>query len=452
MQAQRDVRVLRGVGRRGFDADLIEADLLGALAGDVLEVDGVDAKVLERHRIHIVAGGGAVEYVGFEHGVVALAAQRDAVIGEHVHVELHVRADLGVLRVLEQRAQHGQHPVAIELLGRARIAVRQRHVDAAPGLDAEGHAHDLRLHVVEAGGLGVEGKQRRARQALAPGEKLGPLRDRRVLALDRIRSRRCALDYGHCHDRADDRHGRCGLRAVELPQERAHLKARVQRAQRCRVHGAAAERRLIEGEVHIAADRGEPPREGHDVQARAQVLADLAGDVLGVRQQLVKGAVGIEPLGGGLRAHLVDARNVVRAVADQREVVDDLLREHVELRLDAGPVQDGVGHGVDQRDLLVDQLRHVLVAGRDQHRLAGLGRTGRQSADHIVRLNAGDAQQRQAHAGDRLQERFGLGAQIIGHRRAVRLVLGEQIVAEGLARRVKHDRDLRAREIAQQAY
>ena len=45
---------------------------------------------------------------------------------------------------------------------------------------------------------------------------------------------------------------------------------------------------------------------------------------------------------------------------------------------------------------VVHQLRHVLVAGRDQHLLAGVRGAARQRADHVVRLDARHAQQRQA--------------------------------------------------------
>ena len=126
VQPQRDVGVFRGVLGRSLDAHLVEADLLGALAGDVLEMNGADAEVFRGHRVHVVARRRAVEHIGLEHGVVALAAQRDAVIGEHVHVEFHVRADLGVVRVLKQRTERGEHALALELVGRAGIAVRQR--------------------------------------------------------------------------------------------------------------------------------------------------------------------------------------------------------------------------------------------------------------------------------------------------------------------------------------
>jgi len=60
-------------------------------------------------------------------------------------------------------------------------------------------------------------------------------------------------------------------------------------------------------------------------------------------------------------AHFLDAWNVVGAVAHQREIVDDLLGETSELGLDTGAVQYRVGHGVDEGDLAVNELRHVLV-------------------------------------------------------------------------------------------
>jgi hypothetical protein len=46
---------------------------------------------------------------------------------------------------------------------------------------------------------------------------------------------------------------------------------------------------------------------------------------------------------------------------------------------------------------VVDQLRQVLVAGRDHGVHAGLGRLHGQGADHVVGLDAFDHQDRPAH-------------------------------------------------------
>ena len=276
------------------------------------------------------------------------------------------------------------------------------------------------------------------------------------MTLNRIGAQRCDGVRGRRRRRRTARvrsgasHGRGGVAALERAQERTHLEARVQLAQRRGVRGTRLQRRFVDRQLDVAAYGRELARQRHHVGAGAQVFTDLTGDLGGVFQDRSECAVGIEPLGGGLRPHLVDARDVVGAVADQREVIDDLLGVHVELCLDAVAVEEQIVHGVDERDALVDELRHVLVAGRDQHLFAGRGGACRQRADHIVRLDAGDAQQRQAHAGHRLQERFDLRAQVVGHGRAVRLVLREQIVAKGPAGRVEHHHESRARVVAQQ--
>jgi hypothetical protein len=46
VQGQGDLRILGRVGRRLLEADLVEGDLLGALAGDVLEVRGLRPRYL----------------------------------------------------------------------------------------------------------------------------------------------------------------------------------------------------------------------------------------------------------------------------------------------------------------------------------------------------------------------------------------------------------------------
>ena len=127
---------------------------------------------------------------------------------------------------------------------------------------------------------------------------------------------------------------------IELPQQRAQLIARVQLAQRCRVRlGRRRALRSSAGSSQIRADGRELARQLQRREARAQVLADLAFDLATCAISSSSVPYWFEQLRRGLRADLLDARNVVRAVADQREVVDDLLGEHVELGLDAGAIE-----------------------------------------------------------------------------------------------------------------
>ena len=74
----------------------------------------------------------------------------------------------------------------------------------------------------------------------------------------------------------------------------------------------------------------------------------------------------------------------------------------------------------------------ILVAGGDHHLPAGLDGLAGEGADHVVGLDAFLHQQRPAF-GPGLVQRLDLGPQVVGHRRAVGLVIGEPVVAEGLA-------------------
>ena len=103
MQLQRDVRVLGRVLRGAFHSHLIEGDLLGALAGHILVMNGFDAEVFLRGRIHVMAGGDAVEHVGFEHGIELLTVERYAVVRQNVGVVLQAMSELRPGGIFEVR-------------------------------------------------------------------------------------------------------------------------------------------------------------------------------------------------------------------------------------------------------------------------------------------------------------------------------------------------------------
>ena len=180
--------------------------------------------------------------------------------------------------------------------------------------------------------------------------------------------------------------------------------------------------------------------QGEPVQALAQVLAHLALDVAGVGHDPLQVTVFLEPLDGGLGAAAGDTGDVVDAVADQGQVVDDALRRYAKLGDDPLPVQALVAHGVDQGDMLVHQLRQVLVAGGDEGRqLLGRG-AGRQGANDVVGLDRRHRQQRQPQGADDGVQGLDLLPQVVRHGRAVGLVLRVEVVTEGLARGVEDHR------------
>ena len=91
-QAQGDVGVFAGVVAGGFQRDLVDGELFGAFADEVFVGGGFVVEVVVGEVVEVVAGGGAVDGVAHQHGVVFDAAQFDAGAGEHVPVVFVVLA------------------------------------------------------------------------------------------------------------------------------------------------------------------------------------------------------------------------------------------------------------------------------------------------------------------------------------------------------------------------
>ena len=70
-----------------------------------------------------------------------------------------VLAELGLLRILEQGLELFDYPIAIELGGSVIIVMCKRHIGRLPHLHCERYADKLRLHIVKARCVGIEGKQ-----------------------------------------------------------------------------------------------------------------------------------------------------------------------------------------------------------------------------------------------------------------------------------------------------
>ena len=187
-------------------------------------------------------------------------------------------------------------------------------------------------------------------------------------------------------------------------------------------------------------------REAQGVQPGAQVFADFAGDFGRVVDDVVDVLVFGQPFGGGFRPDFRHAGDVVRGVADQREEVNHLVgaqRVHFEAVGDGGGGGDGVFHGVEQGDVGVgEQLRHVFVAAGNDDLIVFGQRLHGEGTDDVVRFHPRLDDKREAERFDEAVQRFDLYAQVVRHRRAVRLVGGVEFVAEGFARRVKDDTEV----------
>ena len=165
---QRHLAVLARVAGRALDVDLRERDLVRALAAHLLVAQALAAEVALGQAFQAVQLV-RLEHVALQQRVVAPAAHRDAVVGEHVGVVLDVLADLAGCR--RPRATASARPAP-----RRAAAARARRGSCAPaarrrprpGSHRERDADDARAHRVERIGLGVERGQRRRAQARDP--------------------------------------------------------------------------------------------------------------------------------------------------------------------------------------------------------------------------------------------------------------------------------------------
>ena len=157
-------------------------------------------------------------------------------------------------------------------------------------------------------------------------------------------------------------------------------------------------------------------------------------DLLGAAQQRFEIAVFGDELGGGLDADAGHAGHVVDAVAAQRLHLDDLVGADAEFLLDLGRADPLVLEAVEQADVIVlDQLHQILVGRHDGH-LAAFGAGQRcVGGDQIVGLVALllDGGNGKGTGGQPRQRK--LRHQVLGGRRALGLVFGVEVVAEGLA-------------------
>ena len=134
------------------------------------------------------------------------------------------------------------------------------------------------------------------------------------------------------------------------------------------------------------------------------------------------------------------ARDVVRRVALQPLVVGNLRRLEVVSLAHAVSVVGDRRRGLDVRpvhehvDARLDELQQVAVERHERHRNAALLRLLRERAQHVVRFVARHFEDRHVERLEHLPDAPALPLQLVGHRRArrlVRLVASERNVLPG---------------------
>ncbi len=171
----------------------------------------------------------------------------------------------------------------------------------------------------------------------------------------------------------------------------------------CRSHGRSARSAGAELEVEVADQRVELPVADHVAEVLAQRLALLAGDLVGVGDDVVEPVVLVDPLGGEAPPDPGDAGQVVGGLPHQRRELGVARRRHAVLVLDrrrSHPGQVGdAAHRVEHRGPVGDQLDGVAVAGEDQDlHVRVLERLGDERGDDVVGLVAVLLQERDVAA------------------------------------------------------
>ena len=182
--------------------------------------------------------------------------------------------------------------------------------------------------------------------------------------------------------------------------------------------GAHGVERVLDGDAGVDGD--ELFREQDVVAVVLQRFAiGLLLDLVGAVERGFDGAELLDEFDGALVADAGRAGDVVDGVAAQSHDVDDALGRDAEDVFDAGGIEDEVVlGGVQDGDVLVDELHHVLVGGDDVDVVAERGELAGEGADDVVGLEAlvvedGDAEgfERAADVGLLLDEvGRGLGA------------------------------------------
>ncbi|MNZ48003.1 hypothetical protein D3C78_657360 [compost metagenome] len=307
----------------------------------------------------------------------------------------------------------------------------------------------MRLLRVDAGGFGVERKQLGVVQFFQPGIETRLIEDGFVGGFS---------SGGRCFGLwfAEQIVGRCRLGgstqfqafgvAIKVVQPALELQQAVQLVEFRRIFRAHLQ--VVEANVQRYVDldgRQLIGKEGHFL-----VLFELGRQGLGttnrqgrydveLRIELGQAAVHTDQqTGSGLRTDTWNTRNVVGRIAHERQIIDDLLRSDAEFLLHALHVHAATGHGVDQGNVTIDQLRHILVARGDDYRTIRRRTAASQSANHVIGLDAFDAQQREAQGDHALVQRFDLHAHVVRHTRTVGLVFGVHVIAKSPALGVEH--------------
>ena len=167
-------------------------------------------------------------------------------------------------------------------------------------------------------------------------------------------------------------------------------------------------------------------------------------DLVGTGDERLDVAIFGDQPRGGFHADAFDARDVVDAIAHQREDLADLVGADAELFLDFGGADAFVLHRVEHVDrIAVDQLHQILVGRDDGDLPPRLGRGVGVAGDDVVGFDPLFLDAGHGEGAGRIAHQRELRLQVFGWLGTLRLVELVHVVAEGVRGGVEDDAEMR---------
>ena len=103
MKSKGNIGIFGGISAGSLDGNGCKRDLFSAFAGHVLIGDGLGVEVMGGQGIHVVTTSGAVEDIGFEHGVETDSLKGDAEVLKDMGIVFQVLPNLAKGGIFKQR-------------------------------------------------------------------------------------------------------------------------------------------------------------------------------------------------------------------------------------------------------------------------------------------------------------------------------------------------------------
>ena len=465
-QPQRDVRGFGGLASAAVDRRLCQRQSSPTGAGNVVERDRRVAEMELSQFFQPVAVQPALLAVGDQHGVIDRPSGnrtggREAGARQHLQVELGVLEDLQHAGVGQHGGQRGDRGLGRHLLD--QDFVPQRDVAGAARCDGQSDPQQGGAHRVRRVRAGLDRQQAAIARAIEEaGQRIRCCND--VIGAERDRpfrgsrrGRRYGPGPGH-QPQVRLRLARClpGARfflrlqpepyrdAAEPHRPEPRLQPRLVQVARRKLVDRQRHRRVGTQGDQLAGQ----PRRRRVLDQHVPPLRRLHG--CGRRQHRLQVAELVDELRRGLWADPRNTRNIVGRVADQRLHLDHLVRGNAELLHHLHWADRLLLDRVQQFHAGADKLHQVFVGRHYRHLSAGIGRSLRVGGDQVVRFPVGQFDSRHAESLGRLPHQGELRDQVVGRRRAVRLVVLEHPVAERHPPGIEDHRQVRADMLPQQ--